>query len=52
MVKSRSEELAKRLRHNDFRATDGWLSRWKYGFGIKFKKAHGEKNTADAVSAE
>jgi hypothetical protein len=28
------------------------LSQWKYRFGIKFKKAHGEKGSADAVNAE
>jgi hypothetical protein len=52
VLKSKSDELAKKLGHNDFRATDGWLSRWKCSFGIKFKKAHGEKGSADAVSAE
>jgi hypothetical protein len=48
----KSEELAKRLGLNDFKATDGWLSQWKYRFWIKFKKAHGEKSSADAVSSE
>jgi hypothetical protein len=28
------------------------LSCWKCRFGIKFKKAHGEKGIVDAVSAE
>jgi hypothetical protein len=28
------------------------LSQWKCRFGIKFKKAHGEKGSDDAVSAE
>jgi hypothetical protein len=48
-MESKSEKLAKRLGHNEFKATDGWLYRGKCRFGIKFKKAHGEK---DAVSAE
>jgi hypothetical protein len=48
MLKSKSEELAKKLGHNNFKATDGWLSQWKCRFGIKFKKAHSEKNRADA----
>jgi hypothetical protein len=26
MMKSKSEELAKKLGHNDFKATDSWLS--------------------------
>ena len=29
----------------DFKATNGWLCRWKTRHGIKFKKAHGEKKT-------
>jgi hypothetical protein len=41
MLKSKSKELAKKLGHNDLNATDGWLSRCKWRFGIKFKKAHG-----------
>ena len=52
MLKSKSEEFAKKLSHIDFKATDGWLSRWKTRFGIKFKKAHGEKASADFASAE
>jgi hypothetical protein len=52
VLKSKSEELAKSLGHNDFKATDGWLSRLKSRFGIKLKKTHGEKGSADAVSAE
>jgi hypothetical protein len=28
------------------------LAGWKCGFGIKFKKAHGEKGSADVVSAQ
>jgi hypothetical protein len=49
MSKSKSVELAKRLGHNNFKAIDGWLSQWKCRFGIKFKKAYGEKSSADAV---
>jgi hypothetical protein len=43
---------AKKLGHNDLKATDGSLSQWKCRFGIKFKKAHSQKDCADAVSAE
>jgi hypothetical protein len=42
ILKSKSEDLTKKLGHNDFKATDGWLSRWKYTYGIKFMKAHSE----------
>ena len=52
MLKSKSEEFAKKLGHIDFKATDGWLSWWKTRSGIKFKKAHGEKASADFASAE
>jgi hypothetical protein len=40
MLKSKSEELAERQEHKDFKATDRWLSRWKCRFGIPFKEAH------------
>jgi hypothetical protein len=36
-----------KLCHNDFKATDGWLAQWKCRFGIKFRKADGEKDSAD-----
>jgi hypothetical protein len=50
-LKRKWDELAKRLGHNDFKATDGSWSRRKCRFGIKFEKGHGEKGSADAVSA-
>lgn len=52
MLKGKAEELAKKLGHDDFKATDGWLSRWKSRHEIKFKKAHGEKESADVGGAE
>jgi hypothetical protein len=51
-LRSKSEELAKNLGHNNFKPTDGWLSQQKSGFEIKFKTAHDEKDCADAVNAE
>ncbi|XP_035224019.1 tigger transposable element-derived protein 4-like [Stegodyphus dumicola] len=48
----RKAKLAKTLDHDDFKATDGWLSRWKSRHDIKFKKAHGEKESADSANAE
>jgi hypothetical protein len=48
-LKNKLEELAKKLCHHDFKATDGWLTRWKCRFGIKFKKAYGEKDAVSAV---
>lgn len=52
MLKSKAENLAKKLGHDNFKATDGWLSRWKSRHEIKFKRAHGEKDSADGASAE
>jgi hypothetical protein len=47
MLKSKSEELAKKLGHNDLKATDSQLSQCKWRFGIKFKKAHGKKDITE-----
>ena len=52
ILKVKSEEFAKKLGRNDFKATDGWLSRWKARHNIKFKKAHGEKASADNDSSD
>jgi len=45
-------QLAEGLGIEEFRATDGWLQRWKERNNIKFKKKHGEKQDADDFSAE
>jgi hypothetical protein len=47
VLKSTSEESAKKLGHNNFKATDGWLSQWKCRFGIKFKKAYSKNDSAE-----
>lgn len=52
MLKEKAVELARRMGHDEFVATDGWLSRWKNRRDIKFKKAHGEKASANSVEAE
>jgi hypothetical protein len=52
MLKKKSEELAKKLGHDCFKATDCWLSIWKCRHDIKFKKAHDEKNSADVGAEE
>ena len=52
MLKSKSEEFAKKLGHIDFKATNVWLSRLKTKSDTKFKKAHGEKVSADFAGAE
>lgn len=52
ILKNKAEELAKKLGYEDFKSTDGWLSRWKSRKDIKFKREHGEKKSADTESAE
>ncbi|KII73427.1 hypothetical protein RF11_05263 [Thelohanellus kitauei] len=47
ILKAKSEELAKKRACNDFKATHSWLSRWKARHNIKFKKALGEKGSAE-----
>ena len=44
--------LAENLGVTDFKATVGWLERWKERNDIKFKKQHGDKHDADEFSAE
>ena len=48
----KANSLAEGLGLTDFKATVGWLERWKERNGIKFKKQHGEKQDADDWGAE
>ena len=43
ILKEKTEDLAKKLGHTNFVATEGWLSRWKARHQIRYKRAHGEK---------
>lgn len=52
IFKAKSEELDKKLGSIDFKATDGWLSRWKVRRNIKFRRSHGVKGSSDSESAE
>ena len=52
ILKTKAEEFAHKLGRPDFVATDGWLARWKGRHQIKFKRAHGEKSSADAKAGE
>ena len=52
ILKEKAEELSKKLGNHGFKASDGWLSRWKVRHNIIFKKVHGEKGSADNVSAK
>ena len=51
MLMEKSKEFAERL-GSDFNPSVGWLSRWKNRMSIKFKRAHGEKSSADGAAAE
>ena len=33
-------------------ASIGWLDKWKARFNVKFKKTHGEKQSADHSAAQ
>ena len=41
ILKEKAENLAKKLGHTNFVATEGWLSRWKARHQIRYKRAHG-----------
>ena len=43
--------FAGQLGYPDFKATDGWFSRWKNRHQIKYKRAHGEKASSDFPGA-
>jgi len=48
ILKAESEDLARKLGNDEFKATEGWLSRWKVRHDIKLKRAHGEKPNASS----
>ena len=52
ILKNKAKELAQMLGRSDFVATDGWFARWKTRHMIKYKRANGEKGSADTVGAE
>lgn len=47
----KAKDFAISFGHNEFEPTIGWLSRWKSRNSIVYKKAHGEKGSADEPSA-
>ncbi len=44
---AKAQSFAERAGHQDFRATDGWFSRWKVRNGVVFTKLAGEAAEAD-----
>ena len=52
ILKEKAENLAKKLGHTNFVATEGWLSCRKARHQIRYRRAHGEKGSTDIKSAE
>ena len=52
ILEEKARQFATALDKPSFHVTTGWLCRWKARHGIKYKKAHGEKNDADLESAD
>ena len=51
MLMQKAQEFGDKL-CTKFTPSAGWLSRWKNRAGIKFKRAHGEKSSANLEAAE
>ena len=51
LLKEKVEDLAKKLGNPSFVATEGGLSQWKARPQIRYKRAHGEKGSADTQYA-
>jgi len=52
LLMEKADQLAHGLGITDFKATNGWLERWKTRNAIQFKKQHGEKQDEDDFGAE
>ena len=47
LVSTKALRLAEKLQLADFKASDGWLSKFKKRHGIKLQRPHGESGAAD-----
>ena len=52
ILSQKAESLAQRAGDHDFRATEGWFSRWKKRHDLVFTQLKGEAADADANSAK
>lgn len=52
ILMEKSKELASKLGSPDFKPSNGWLSRWKKRNNIVYKKASGEKASANNALAD
>ena len=46
IIKEKALSLARSLELTDFRASDGWLDKWKQRHNVTFKAVSGEENAA------
>lgn len=51
MLKTKAEEVAKKLGNTEFKASEGWLTNWKRRNEITFKTECGESGSVDPKSA-
>ncbi|KAL8601404.1 hypothetical protein ACOMHN_042408 [Nucella lapillus] len=47
----KAEAIATELGHTDFKATEGWFSRWKKRNGLTYQKQVGEASSANTIAA-
>ncbi|KAL8610539.1 hypothetical protein ACOMHN_060459 [Nucella lapillus] len=47
----KAEAIATELGHTDFKATEGWFSRWKKRNGLTYQKQVGEASSAGTIAA-
>ena len=50
LIMQKAEELARKLNHSTFKATDGWLSRFKKRVGLVHKRLHCGGQALDTLS--
>ena len=50
LLEQKAEDLVRQFKINGFKATNGWLFRWKVRNQIHLKKIHGEAKDADVDS--
>ena len=48
----KAKDFAKDLGLQNYTPSTGWLSRWKKRLGIRYRKGHGEKNSANNDAAQ
>ena len=49
VLKTKAIEFAEKMNIENFKASDGWLDRWKKQFNVSFKTVSGESNVCTDV---